>query len=101
MNEVTYFPEVECEVFPGGFIPNAASAALKDLSGRTQFVQVTTGLINNYEGKNYLPVGLVEIDRHQRRVLIELPVEADSGANRMWVSFDSLRKVVLRSGVAV
>jgi hypothetical protein len=41
---------------------------------------------------DYLPVGFVEIDRRRRRVLIELPAEADSGANRMWVSFDDLKR---------
>ena len=37
------------------------------------------------------PSGIINVDRRNRRVLIELPTEADSGANRMWIPFDSFR----------
>ena len=92
MAEVTYLPEVRCDVTPGGIIPEGVTARLKDLDGRSQFVQVTRGMINHEEGQDYLPIGIVDIDRRGRRVLIELPVEADSGANRMWIGFEALRK---------
>ena len=92
MTEVTYLPEAQCEVIPGGILPNAVTAIITDVGGRSQYVQVTDGMINRDDGQPYLPVGIVDIDRRSRRVLIELPVEADSGANRMWVSFDALRR---------
>jgi hypothetical protein len=38
-----------------------------------------------------LPVGFVRIEREGRRALVELPCEADSGANRIWVKFEALR----------
>jgi hypothetical protein len=90
MVESTYYPEVRCEVLAGGIFPNGVTAHIVDMEGRPQFVQLTRGMINRRGDTDYLPVGFVEIDRRQRRVLIELPAEADSGANRMWVRFDDL-----------
>jgi hypothetical protein len=57
-------------------------------------------MINRWDGTDYLPVGIVEIDRKRRRVLIELPAEADSGANRMWVEFNDLRREAVPETVA-
>jgi hypothetical protein len=34
----------------------------------------------------FLPIGIVYHDREKDLYLIELPHEADSGANRLWVS---------------
>jgi hypothetical protein len=88
--EITYFPEVRCRVFPGGLYPGGVTARVEDVAGRPQFIQAVPGLINSRDGADYLVIGIVEIDRRSRRVLIEFPVEADSGANRIWVDFDGL-----------
>jgi hypothetical protein len=101
MPEMTYFPEVRCEVQEGGLMPNGVTVILADVNGRRQFIQVTRGLINRHGDADYLAVGFVDIDRRTRRVLIEFPAEADSGANRMWVGFDSLRKEVATGTGAV
>jgi hypothetical protein len=101
MAETIYLPEVRCDVIPGGILPQGVTARIKGLDGRSQFVQVTQGMINHEGGQDYLPIGIVDIDRRNRRVLIELPVEADSGANRMWIGFDALRKEVARGTEAV
>jgi hypothetical protein len=90
MPETIYYPEVRVMVTPGGLLPNGVTARIADVNNRPQFVQVTRGMINTRGEIAYLPVGIVEIDRRLRRALIELPTEADSGANRMWVSFDDL-----------
>ena len=44
----------------------------------------------------YLPVGVINVDYRNNRVLIELPIEADSGTNRMWMLNDAFR---VESGV--
>jgi hypothetical protein len=92
MEPPIYLPEVRCEVTLGGILPNGVTARMTGSDGRRQAVQVTRGMINRHDGMDYLPIGIVQIDRKQRRVLIELPTEADSGANRMWVNFDELRR---------
>lgn len=94
MSIVTYAPEVRCEVSQGGLLPNGVTAVIRDVDGRPQFIQVTQNMINDHGDSTYLPVGIVNVDRVSRRVLVELPVEADSGANRMWISFDEFLKVV-------
>jgi hypothetical protein len=43
-------------------------------------------------GKNYLSVGIVQVDHQGRRVLVELPREADSGVNRLWAPFSAFRR---------
>jgi hypothetical protein len=101
MAELTYFPEVQCEVTVGGLLPRGVTARVADVEGRHQFVQVTSGMINRWSDRDYLPVGIVEIDRKKRRVLIELPAEADSGAHRLWVRFDDLRKQATEEAEAV
>jgi hypothetical protein len=44
----------------------------------------------------YLPVGVINVDYRNNRVLSELPIEADSGTNRMWMPIDAFR---VESGV--
>jgi hypothetical protein len=92
MEAPIYLPEVRCEVTQGGILPNGVTARVRGADGRRQALQVTRGMVNRHEDSDYLPIGIVQIDRKHRRVLIELPTEADSGVNRMWVEFDDLRR---------
>ena len=101
MAEITYLPEVRCEALPGGLLPEGVTARVRELGGKTQYVQVNRGMINRHGEADYLPIGIVEIDRRNRRVLIELPTQADSGINRMWVGFDDLRREVVQDTGAV
>ena len=101
MAELTYLLEVRCEVTVGGLLPRGVTARIADVEGRHQFVQVTSGMINRWGEQDYLPVGIVEIDRRKRRVLVELPTEADSGVHRLWVRFDDLRKEATEEAEAV
>ncbi len=92
MTETTYFQEVRCEVSEGIREDGSdITVCVVDEHGAEQYLHVTRGLINVEGRTSYLPVGFVRIDREGRRVLVELPCEADSGANRMWVKFEMLR----------
>jgi hypothetical protein len=53
-------------------------------------------MVNWVSETPYLPVGVINVDYRNKRVLIELTIEADSGANRMWMPIDSFR---IESGV--
>jgi hypothetical protein len=88
MADVTYRPEVRCELSEG-FRDTEVTVCVRDETGFRQFMQVSRAMVNSYDGKTYLPVGIIEVDRKARRALIELPTEADSGVNRMWMRFDS------------
>jgi hypothetical protein len=88
---ITYLPQVECTVQNG--MLNTAIIGVADEDGNHQYLRVGQGSVATEGGKTYLPIGIVELDRRKRRALVELPVEADSGARRLWVPFDRFRPV--------
>jgi hypothetical protein len=53
---------------------------------------VERGLLTEEGGKYYLSVGLVHVSHERKTALVSLPVEADSGAHRVWVRFDHLKQ---------
>jgi hypothetical protein len=87
----TYLPEIECQVEPGDADWEAV-VTVQDENGRKQHLSVSKGMVTTSGGKHYLTVGVVQVDHPHRRVLIELPREADSGVNRLWAPFSAFRK---------
>jgi hypothetical protein len=84
-------PSVKCEVFNGSAgNPFETAVSVVSAEGRKEFLQVPPDLLEMKGDTVYLPVSVVAVDRAARRVLIELPSEADSGTNRMWVPSDSM-----------
>ena len=95
MAEIIYSPEVRCEISEG-LLETDITVSVRDVNGRDQFIHVLPTMVNRDAGHSYLPVGVIRIDYPNKCVLIELPTEADSGANRMWMPIDSFR---IESGV--
>ena len=93
MSEITYLPEVQCEVSEG-LMGSDITVCIRDTDGREQYIHVLPSMVNLVAGITYLPVGIINVDQHKGRVLIELPTEADSGANRMWMPFERFRSEV-------
>jgi hypothetical protein len=87
----TYLPEIECEAEPGDADWEVV-VGVKDEKGWEQFLSVSKGMVARVDGKNYLPVGIIQVDHPHRRVLVELPHEADNGVNRLWAPFSALRR---------
>jgi hypothetical protein len=81
--------QVRCEV-SAGLRPSEATVAVADVYDHRQFLRIERDFLNMVEGQPFLTVGIVHDDRQQPWVLIELPHEADSGVNRLWVRRDSL-----------
>ena len=81
--------EVICDV-TDGLRPEEATVAIEDVDGGQQFLRVEREFLSQRGKKWYLPVGVVGEDPRQKVVLIELPHEADSGANRLWVRREKL-----------
>jgi hypothetical protein len=90
MSEVTYLPQVQCKVSEG-LTWEDITVSVRDIDGWDQYIHVLPSLVNRENERTYLPVGIINVDRRNERVLVELPTEADSGVNRMWISFDSFR----------
>ena len=91
MSEMVYLPEVECVVDVADGLFNTVVVGVPDETGNRQYLRVRKEAVQPSGGKQYLPVGVVELDYKQRRALVELPTEADSGARRLWVSFSAFR----------
>lgn len=91
--EQLYYPEVACEATPSDLYDTEVVGVLDETENR-HFLRVARGVVHRAGGAAYLPIGIVEVDRRGRRVLIQLPYEADSGANRLWVPLDRFRSEV-------
>jgi hypothetical protein len=78
-----------CEVGPG---LRAAEATVKvrDYEGRPEFLPTDRHLLARVNGHHFLPVRVIIHDEGRRAALVELPVEADSGAHRIWVRSSDL-----------
>jgi hypothetical protein len=80
---------VLCEVRPGpGKV--AVSVAVRDIYNVRTFLSIQHDFVTQRQGQTYLPIGVVYKDKEKGVALIEFPVEADSGAHRLWVPLSSL-----------
>jgi hypothetical protein len=80
---------VVCEVRPGAGTV-AVSVCVRDINNVRTFLSIQSDFVTHRQGQSYLPIGVVGIDRDKGVALIEFPVEADSGAHRIWVPLSSL-----------
>jgi hypothetical protein len=81
--------QVLCEV-SDGLRASEATAKLMTYEGRPEFIPVDRGLLAEISGRHYLSVSVIHVNKDKGAVLVSLPVEADSGAHRVWVKLDSM-----------
>jgi len=92
--ERRYFPEVECEATPSSLYETEV-VGVPDETDNRHFLRVARGTVHRSENRAYLPVGIIDVDRRHGRVLVQLPYEADSGANRLWIPLNRFRSDVV------
>jgi hypothetical protein len=80
-----------CEILEGARQAEA-TAVVKDVRGCREFLPVDRDLLAEEEGRHWVPVSLIHVDAARQLALVGLPVEADSGAHRIWVKLSSLRQ---------
>jgi len=68
-----------------------AIATLRDVHGRQHFLQIEKDLLTHDNSHAYLPVAFVGSDARTGAVLIELPHEAETGVNRLWVRAEDVQ----------
>jgi hypothetical protein len=81
---------VRCEGVSEGLRASEALASLRDYRNRRHFIRVERDFLSRQGSTYYLPIGVVHVDPKTKVVLIELPHEAETGANRLWVTPDQL-----------
>ena len=82
-------PYVLCSI-TDGLRPSEVTVEVQDVDDRSEFLRVHREFVKQFDNQHYLPIGIVGHDRGKDLFLIELPHEADSGANRLWVARASL-----------
>jgi hypothetical protein len=60
---------------------------------RPEFLPIDRDMLVSQNGSLYLPVWVLHVDRDRRVALVSLPVEADSGAHRIWVKLDHMQNL--------
>lgn len=91
MSEITYLPQVECEINVLNGLLDTQVVGVPDEKDNRQYFRIGKGAVVEFEGKTYVPVGIVQLDYKSQRGLVELPQEADSGVRRIWVPFVRFR----------
>lgn len=64
---------------------------VRDYSGRREFLPADRDMIEQQDGQSYLPVPILQLDKARKAAVVSLPVEADSGAYRIWVKLSDLK----------
>jgi hypothetical protein len=77
---------LECEVKRPGALGNGhVIAELTDHTGQREQVAVEETFLERRAGRTFLPVWFISQDPNSKLVQVELPQEAASGVNRIWV----------------
>jgi hypothetical protein len=71
-----------CDQITDGLRKSEAVASFVDFSGRRHFIRVERDFLG---ARNQLPIGVIHVDQKTKAVLVELPHEAETGANRVWL----------------
>lgn len=80
---------IRCEITAGprsGF----KSVGISGAHGQMEFIAIEDRFLVPRNDTSLLPVHIISEDRRNKQLLVQLPVEADSGANRVWIKKDQL-----------
>jgi hypothetical protein len=67
-----------------------ASITVTEYDGSPQHFPLDRGMITRAEGRDTIPVRILQRDERGELALVSLPVEADSGTQRIWVKVKDL-----------
>jgi hypothetical protein len=82
---------IPCEISEGPR-PGYKVVGVKSVQGHTEYLSIEERFLARRNGDLLLPVWLIGRDQKNKTALVQLPYEADSGANRVWVNGDALRE---------
>src|SRR5262245_12854784 len=90
VSERNKMAKVQVERVDKGLRASEALVTVNDFHGRTHVLRVERDFLSEHDNRPFLPFGIVHVDTKSKAVLIELPHEAETGANRLWVASDKL-----------
>lgn len=79
---------LRCADVSEGLRASEATVTIKEIDGTSQFLPIDRGVLSEVGGNHYLSVSVIYLDDSRDAALVGLPVEADSGAHRIWVKYD-------------
>jgi hypothetical protein len=89
--EKTTMPLLQCEVLEGpreGF----KVVGVASIEGHSEYLTIDERFLVKRHNRYLLPVRIIGKDRQHDTLLVQLPYEADSGANRVWVKKDAVQE---------
>ncbi len=81
---------IRCSNVFEGLLYSEAIASFADYHGRTHYIRVEKDFLSKKNGDQFFSIGVVHVDPRTKAVLVELPHEAETGANRLWVRQEQL-----------
>ncbi len=81
---------VYCEMSEGPR-PNFTTLGIESAEGNTEYLTIEDRFLFKRKDGYVLGVRVVARDDEQGLFLVQLPVEADSGANRVWLSEEHVK----------
>ncbi|OWK45678.1 hypothetical protein [Fimbriiglobus ruber] len=84
--------ELRCDKISPGLRASEAIAEFADTTGKVHYIRVERDFLSESNGVYFLPIGMVKLEQNSNRALIELPHEAETGANRIWVIPNQLQQ---------
>ena len=80
---------LKCDVTEGPR-PGFKAVGVASIEGFVEFLSIEDRFLVTQGHECFLPVRVIGRGKKYDTVLVQLPVEADSGANRIWVSDQAL-----------
>lgn len=87
--EVCGMALLKCKVTQG-LRDTEKTVEVSEYGGRREFMPIDGEMIEQRGGQSYLPVRVLQVDKANKGAVVALPVEADSGAHRIWVKLADL-----------
>jgi hypothetical protein len=86
--------KIRCTEVVPGLRDSEAAPRFVDFAGRNHYIRVERDFLTEKDGLYWLPVDIVHVDPKTKAVLVELPHEAETGANRIWIKPEQLDEPV-------
>jgi hypothetical protein len=86
--------KIRCIGVSDGLRPSEIVAKFADYNDRKHFIRVEQDFVDQEQGSTFLPVGIIHVNPKAKAVLVELPHEAETGINRLWVKEDQVVELV-------